>query len=102
MSEEKKQLKNKKVKAITIKLSEPIEWGDEVITELVLKRPKAAHLEHLSSEPNMKQLLQVAQKCANVPSRIIRDLDGADAMAVVEAISDFLDSGLQIGKVHSY
>ncbi len=94
--------KPRKIRSITIKLTEPIEWGDETITELVLKRPKAIDLEHLPVNPTVKDLLSIAQKCAKVPRRIIQELDSEDAMTVVEAVSDFLDGGQPTGVTRSY
>jgi len=92
-----------KVKTVTIELSEPIEWGkDNTITELKLRRPKGKDLKNLSSEPTMGELLSVAQRCAGVPKTVMDDLDGADAMEVVEVIGDFLDSGQKTGRKRSY
>lgn len=90
--------KSKKIREIIIPLAVPIEWGDESITELVLRRPKAKDLEHLSSDPNFKEIMEVAQKCAQVPRRVIQDLDAEDAMEVVEAVTDFLESGHRTGR----
>jgi hypothetical protein len=97
-----KQIASKKVRFITITLSEPIPWGDETITELTLRRPKAADLEHLSDRATIKELLFVAQKCAGVPARVIKELDGDDAMEVIEAVADFLDGGQKTGKKRSF
>jgi len=102
MSEEKKRQKLKKVQEITVELEDPIEWGEETIEKLVLKRPKAKDMEHLPADPTFKDLLLMAQKCARVPRKVIQDLDSEDAISVVEAVSDFLDSGQKIGSRHSY
>jgi len=92
----------KKVKQITVPLSEPISWGEETISELVLKRPKAKDIEHLSADPTLKELLTVAQKCSRQPKRVIDDLDAEDAMAVVDAVADFLDGGQKTGNTRSF
>lgn len=100
--EQPKQKKQKKIKSIKVTLSSPFEWGDELIEEIVLQRPKAKDLEHLSVEPKMKELLEVARKCARWTNAQIRELDSEDVMEVVEAVSDFLDSGHRTGRVRSY
>lgn len=85
--------KVKKLTEIRVKLENPIEWGDETISELILRKPKAKDIEHLTSEPTFKDLFKVAQRCAKVPRRVIEDLDSDDAIKVVEAVGDFLDGG---------
>ena len=102
MSENEAKAKVKKIKSITVKLTEPIEFGEDTYTELTLRRPKAKDIEHLSTEPSFKDLLRVAQRCAAVPRKIIEELDSEDAMAVVEAVADFLDGGHQTGNKCSY
>lgn len=94
--------KPKKLRTVTVTLSEPVEFGSETFEELVLRRPRAKDLENLSSEPKVKELLEVARRCANVPRSVMDRLDGEDAMTVVEAVADFLDSGQKTGKRHSF
>lgn len=92
----------KYLKEIIVPLAYPIEWGDDTIDELRLRRPKAKDLEHLSGEPTFKELMQVAQKCAKVPRRVLDELDGEDVTEVVEAVADFLDSGHRTGRKRLY
>ena len=92
----------KKVKSVNVKLSEPLEWGSETISELTLRRPKAKDIEHISSNPTMKEMMTVAQKCAGVPRRVIEELDIDDANNVMDAVADFLDGGHQTGKTRSF
>jgi len=95
MSEEQK--KAYKPKEVTLKLEEPIEWGSEMIEELVLKRPTAKDIEHLSSNPTMKELMTIGANCARQPIAMIRKMDGGDAMALVEIVGDFLENSRRIG-----
>ena len=97
-----KKKKARKPKSITVKLSEPIDWGEDTITEITLTRPKAKHIEHLSGNPTMKELLGIAQKISGHPPALIKDLDAEDAMSLVEVVGDFLDSGQETGKTRSY
>jgi len=96
-TQERKQ-KLKKPKSITITLSEPVEWGDEMIESITMRRPKGKELKMLSGEPSMNDLLRIAAKCAALTPRQIDELDAEDALALAEAVGDFLDSGHQIGK----
>ena len=89
--------KSKKIKSIEIDLSEPIQMGDELIETLKLRRPRAKDLKDLSATPSFQDLLKVGQKCAAVPNIVMDKLDGEDAMLVVEAVGDFLDSGQKTG-----
>jgi len=97
-----KKKKSKKAKSITVKLFEPIEWGEETISEVTLTRPKAKHIEHLSANPTMKELLGIAQRISGHPPALIKELDAEDAMALVEVVGDFLDSGQETGKTRLY
>jgi len=101
MSESKKK-KAQKPKSITITLSEPIAWGDDKISEIVLCRPKGKHLSGLSTQPTLKDLIGIAQKCSEHPMAVFNDMDADDYMAVCEAVGDFLDSGQEIGKSRQY
>lgn len=92
----------KKIRKITITLTEHIKWGEQTITELVLRRPKGKDLNGLSANPTMKELLTIGGRCAGVTQRIIDELDGADAMEVVDAVSDFLEAGPQTGRKRSF
>jgi len=94
--------KLKKVHEIVVPLAYPIDWGDETISELRLRRPKGKDLEHMSAEPTMKELMMVAQKCAKVPRRVIEELDSEDVMELVEAVADFLESGQRTGRKRLY
>ena len=98
MADQAKKKKSKKPKEITITLSEPIEWGEDQITEIVMQRPKGKHLKSLSAEPSLQDLVKIAQKISGQPPRVFDDMDADDVLACAEAVGDFLDSGLQIGK----
>ena len=101
-AEEKEVIKPQKVKEIVLELTEPIEWGNETISRLKFRRLKAKEMRTLSTNPKMGELLDLAQKSARVPRRVIDELDSIDAMAVVEVMTDFLDVGQEIGKTRSF
>lgn len=92
----------KKIKKITVPLATPIQWGEETITELVLHRPTFKDMQGMSEDMTMKDMMVMAQRCARVPRKIIEELDGEDAMEVVEALGDFLDSGQKTRRIRSF
>ena len=101
MSEESQQSadkKAKKPKSIVITLSEPIDWGEDTYEEIEIPRLKGKHLKTLPANPTMKDLVAIAQKACGLPNRIFDELDGADYIAVGEAVGDFLDNGQESGR----
>ena len=81
----------------TYKLLVPIEFGERTIKELTLERPKGKHLRNLPQNPSMGHLLDLASKISGEAPPVIDELDGADAMAIVEIIGDFLESSPKTG-----
>ena len=98
MSKNEQKQKPNKSKSITLKLKYPIEFGEETIAELEIRRPKAKDIELLSASPNMKELLHIGARISNQPKPIIDKLDAVDALALVEVVGDFLDSGRKTGE----
>lgn len=95
MAEEKK--KTKTPSTVTLKLSTPVEFGDELIEQLEFKKPTAGDIENLGTDAKMKDMLQIGARCARQPYSVIRKLSAQDAIRVVEVVGDFLDSGPAIG-----
>jgi len=95
MTEQKKE---KKQSTVTVELAYPIEWGEETITAIELRRPKAKDIEHLAGSPSMKDLLLVAGKISGKVPRLIQELDATDALKLCEVVGDFLDTGRATGK----
>lgn len=87
----------KKLHVVTIKLKYPVEFGEDLIEEIELRRPRAADIEHLSAKPNMKELMQVGQKISGHPPAVFKRLDSLDAIAVVEEVGNFLSGGQKTG-----
>lgn len=89
-----------KTRNVTIKLKFPVVVGEEEIKELTLKPPTAGDIEHLSANPTMKELLQIASKCSLTPAPIIKKIDASDAIRLTEVVADFLDGGQKTGKAN--
>lgn len=77
-------------KSVTIKLLEPIEWGDETIKEVTLKPPRGKHLRGLTTPPQMNDLLKLASKLSAVSSSVFDEMCSEDVLAIVTAVGELL------------
>ncbi|PCJ13800.1 MAG: hypothetical protein COB04_16060 [Gammaproteobacteria bacterium] len=84
--------------SVTIKLEYPIEYGEETISEIVLKRPKGKHLRKLPAEMDMDDILLFAGELSDLTPAQIDELDAADITKIQEKISGFLERGQKTGK----
>lgn len=75
---------------VRIKLQEPIEWGSEVIKEIVLQPIKAKHMKLLGKDVTAKDLLLIASKISGQPSAVIDELSSQDALQVIDAVGELL------------
>jgi len=80
-----------------IKLLEPIQFGSETITELEMQKPKAKHWRGMPSSPGMGDLLDLAGRLSGHPPKVMDELSTEDMMRVLEAVGNFLPSGLGTG-----
>jgi len=78
------------IKFIMVSLDEPIQWGDEEITELKIKRPKGKHIKTLGDDVKVGDMLRIASKCSGISMGIFEELESPDAMKVAEAVGDLL------------
>lgn len=81
-----------------VKLDKPIHWEDEMISELVLREPKALDMRNLPLDPKVGDFLDVASKITNMYPQVINQLCVNDMWKVVSAIGNFTPSGQEIGK----
>lgn len=81
---------------IPVRLKYPIEYGQEVITELKLRRAKGREYRMFhSGEPSMSDMLDLLGKlCGQAPS-VIDELDGEDIEAAFVALEKCLPSSLK-------
>lgn len=80
-----------------IKLTTPIQYGTETISELELRAPKAKDMRGLPLNMDMDSMLMLASRCAAQPPSVIDELEFDDLTAVMEAIGSFLGRGRQTG-----
>lgn len=87
------------MKAITIKLVEPIQWGkEEAIDEITLQVPKAKHVKDMNlKDPNVNDILKLTSKLSQVSLSALDELGMEDLMAVTEAVGNLLGAGQKIG-----
>lgn len=87
------------MKAITIKLVEPIKWGkEEEIEEIVLQVPKAKHVKDMNlKDPNVNDILKLTSKLSQISLSALDELGMEDLMAVTEAVGNLLAGGREIG-----
>lgn len=70
-------------------LKEPIQYGQETITEFVLEKPKAKHVRKMSSKPGMDDVLKVIGKLSNNADSVIDELGMEDMNLLAEFFSVF-------------
>lgn len=75
---------------LVYKLQFPIEWGDDVVEEIKLTRPKAKHIKHLSDRSDLGAILRIVSKVSGRPQALIDELDGQDATALADLMGELL------------
>lgn len=87
--EHEKQMAPRKKEA-TIKLVEPVTFGSETISVVILKAPKGKHLKLLPPNPALKDILNMASKVSGVSSVVIDEMCATDVLAIAEAMGELL------------
>ena len=83
---------------VTYELIYPFDFGKTPVSELIMRRPKAKDIEHMSTSPTFKELMIVASKISAQPKPLIDMIDAEDALGIAEIVGDFLDSGRKTGE----
>ena len=80
----------------TYTLQFPVEYGDQVITELKIRRPQGKHLRglKLGALEDLETMLDLLGSLSGQPPQVIDILDGQDVMAALEVLGDFLSQTL--------
>lgn len=88
-----------KKQPITIKLEDPIQFGQETISELVLQVPKAKHIKEINAQnPSIKDILKIASKLSLVSEVALDELSIDDMIKVSDAVGNLVGSGPETGK----
>ncbi len=86
----------------TYKLSDPVKFGSELISELVFQPMKARHLRAIkSNDLDMGILLDLASKLTGQPTVVIDELSVFDALEVQKIIAGFFNPGRKTGEKDS-
>ena len=78
-------------------LKYPVTVGTEKITELTLRRPTVKELRQSGGGNALAASFELVARLADVPLSTIDQLDGADGVAVLEIVEDFLPSSRKTG-----
>lgn len=82
-----------------IMLTEPVKYGDETITKLVLRKPRGRDFRELKSmDSPFGSMLDMAASLAEVSPKVMDELCAEDTLKVVEAVGGFFPASLQTGK----
>ena len=71
-------------------LDYPIPFGEETISEIVLKRPKFKHIKNMGEGMKIKDLIQIASKVSAVPMAVFEEMESPDVMKIAEALGELL------------
>jgi hypothetical protein len=76
----------------TYKLQFPVEYGDDLITELKIRRPQGKHLRglKLNALDEVDVALDLFGSLSGQPPRVIDLIEAEDITAVMEVLGNFL------------
>jgi len=85
----------------TIKLKNPITWGNEIISVLEFKEPKGKQMRsfplNFGSSMETGVMLDLAAKLCCQPDPVMDELSWPDIMQILEVLGDFLGDGQKTG-----
>ncbi len=83
--------------SVTLKLKEPIPFGSETISELVIRKPKAKDMRRMPAKPCMGDILDLLGALAGQPKVVIDELGMEDMTAASEVVEGFMPGGRGTG-----
>lgn len=81
-----------------LKLKSPVQYGQELIAELKIRKPKAKDIRKLPQSPNTGDILDLAGRLCGQPPSMIDELDLEDTSALLEIVGNFMEPGQTTGK----
>lgn len=81
-----------------ITLKDPIQYGETLITELVIRKPKAKDMRGMPAKMGMDETMKLAGRLSGHPDSVIDELSIPDLITVSEVIGNFMIGGPLIGK----
>lgn len=85
-----KKKKTNVAKTKTVTLENPIEWGEETVSEVKIGPLKGRHIKNVGSNMKLGDLFSIAASASDYPKSFYEDLDATDANKVADAIADLL------------
>lgn len=86
---------------VTLKLKRPVAFGEESISELVLREPKAKDFRGLKVYGDgsfaIGDFLALASRLSNQPLSVIEELSVEDMTHVLSVVGSFFGNGLPTG-----
>jgi hypothetical protein len=82
-----------------LKLHQPINYANELISELEFQELKAKHLRYLPKEIAMNDILGLASTLTGQVPKVIDELSSADTIRVVEVINGFFQNSQETMKI---
>ncbi len=83
--------------SVTVKLVEPIQFGSETISELVVRKPKAKDFRRMPGKPGMGDMLDLLGALTGQPKAVIDELCLADMTAATGVLEVFMPGGRETG-----
>lgn len=78
----------------TIQLQHPVEYAEERVSEVTVRRPKGKDLKGLKNVANsMDDQLRLVARLIGKPDSFVGELDMVDLNAIMQKVSDFLPDG---------
>ena len=84
-----------------IPLTYPVSDGEKTITELALRRPRAADIKDFPAEPTMGDMLRLVGRLSGQFEYMIDRLDLSDATRVLAVVQAFFTPGPPTGETPS-
>lgn len=81
-----------------LKLSEPVQFGSELISELTVRKPKAKDIRRLPQTPTTGDLLDLAGRLCGQTPAMIDELGITDTLELLEIVGNFMEPGQKTGK----
>lgn len=84
----------------TIELKEPVQWGEETRTTIVVtRRLKAKDFKGIkASDIRFDDMMKLISRVTGEPIAFIEELDAADLFEASQVVQSFLPSGLTTGE----
>ena len=75
---------------VVVKLDYPIEWGEDTIEEVRLRRPKGKHIKNLGDDVKVNDFLRIASKVSGLSMGIFEEMEAPDVMKITDAVGELL------------